>query len=203
MIGDAGAREPAKDGRPIRLQARIAPHPEGRAGGEREQVREEVARGVHEVDGRAAVGHRHVDVHAEDEQRACELLELFDDVLVPLAGGDDLIDPVREGVRAGRGHGEARAIGGCAELAAHPQHFALELQHVRANGRAQFDDGLMHFPLDLIAQRQGARGEQLAHVGTKRPGGGVDDLELFFDANGEPMRHAVPPVACSLQGHTA
>jgi hypothetical protein len=96
-------------------------------------------------------------------------------------------------VRAGRGHGEARAIGGCAELAAHPQHFALELQHVRANRCAQFDDGLMHFPLDLIAQRQGARGEQLADVRAQCPGRGVDDLEFLFDADGEPMRHAVPP----------
>ena len=76
----------AEDGGAVGLQPRVASHPERRAGGEREQVRQEVARRVHQVDGRAVIGHGDVHVHAEDEQRSRELLELLDDVLVALAG---------------------------------------------------------------------------------------------------------------------
>ena len=110
MIGHAGAREAAEDRRPVRLQPGVAPHPERRAGRERQQVRQEVARRVHQVDRRLAVGHRDVDVQPEDQQRARQLLQLLDDAVVADAGREDLILPVREGMGAGGGDGEARRV---------------------------------------------------------------------------------------------
>ena len=53
----------------------------------------------------------------EDEQRSRQLLQLLDDVLVALAGRDDLIVPVRERMRARGRHREAGALGGRAQLA--------------------------------------------------------------------------------------
>ena len=64
-------------------------------------MRQEVAHHVHHVDRRLLVGHRDVDVHAEDQQRTRKLLQLFDDVFVALAGRDDLVDPAGEGMRSG------------------------------------------------------------------------------------------------------
>src|SRR5216684_1270972 len=87
LLGNAGARETAKDGGAEGFQAGVAAHPEGRAGGESEQVREEVANHVHHVDRGLLVGHGDVYVHAEDQEGACELLEFLDDMLVALAGG--------------------------------------------------------------------------------------------------------------------
>jgi hypothetical protein len=56
-------------------------------------MRKKIAHHVHHIDGGLLVGHGHVHVHAEDQQRARELLQFLDDVLVALAGGDDLVDP--------------------------------------------------------------------------------------------------------------
>src|SRR6266851_4916928 len=80
LLGNAGARETAKDGSAEGFQAGVATHPERRAGGEREQVRKEIANHVHHVDRGLLVGHGDVYVHAEDQEGACELLEFLDDV---------------------------------------------------------------------------------------------------------------------------
>ena len=53
-----------------------------------------------------------MNVQPEDEQRARELLQLLDDAVVADAGREDLILPVREGVRAGGCDGEADPFGG-------------------------------------------------------------------------------------------
>ena len=48
-------------------------------------MRQEIADHVHHVDGGLLVGHGDVDVHAEDQKRAGELLELLDDMFVAFA----------------------------------------------------------------------------------------------------------------------
>jgi hypothetical protein len=50
----------------------------------------------------------------------------------------------------------------------------------------------MHLALDVVAERRRARGEQLRDVGSKLPGGGIDDLKFFLDADGERVIHEVP-----------
>src|SRR5260221_8198819 len=95
LIRDAAARKPAEDGRPIGLEAGVASLPERGAGREREQVRQEVAGFVQELDRAGAIGYRDVDVQSEDQERAGQLLELFDDVLVALARRENLDLPFR------------------------------------------------------------------------------------------------------------
>ena len=64
-----------------------------------------------------------------------------------------------------------------------------QLRHVLADLRADFDDRLVELALDLLAQRGRAGREQLGDVRAQLPGLRIDDLELLFDADGEPVRH--------------
>jgi len=131
-----------------------------------------------------------VDVQPENQQRARELLQLFDDALVARAGRDDLVLPVRERVRTGGGDPQPDALRALGELAPDSADFVFEVVDVGADLRADFDDGLVQFPLDLIAERRRARRQQLRNVRTQRPGIRIDDLELLFDADRERVRHS-------------
>ena len=185
LLRDAGARETTEDGGAERFQAGVAPHPERRAGRKREQVRQEIADHVHHVDGGLLVRHGHVDVHAENQKRARELLELLHDVFVAFAGRDDLIDPTGKRVRAGGGDLQSGALCRGHQLAARAVHLDAELADVFADACAGLDDGLVHLMFYLIDDIGRSSGNQLHDVRTQRAGGGVNDLELFFDTDGE------------------
>src|SRR5579859_28305 len=191
LLGNTGAREAAEDGGAERLQTGIAAHPEGRTGGKREQVRKEVTHHVHHVDGGLLVGHGHVDVHAEYEQGAGELLQFLDDVLVTFAGGNDLVDPAGEGVGAGGGHLQAGAFGGSYQLAASAVHFDTQVADVFANLGAGFDDGLVHLVLDLLDDVRRSRGNQLHDVRAELTGGGINNLKFFFYADSKAVSHGL------------
>ena len=133
----------------------------------------------------AAIRNGDVDVQAEDQERPGELLQLFDDVLVALAGGDDLILPPGKGVRAGGGDAEAYAFRAVDELAADAADLVVELFDVGADLRADLDDRLVELALELITESRGARYQELGNMGSQLPRVRVDYLELFFDADGE------------------
>jgi hypothetical protein len=118
-----------------------------------------------------------------------QLLQLLDDVLVALAGRDDLIDPVGEGVRASRGDAQADALRGIGEIAAIADDFLGQLADVRTDLGPDLDDRLVHLALDLIAEGGHARRQQLLHVRAELPALGIDDLEFFLDADGERVLH--------------
>ena len=163
----------------------VAPHPERRARRQRQQVRQEVAHLVHQVDHHRPIRHADVHVQAEDQERPRQLLQFLDDVVVADAGRDDLVFPARERMRAGRGHREADALGGARQLAAVAEDLLAQLVDVGADLRADLDDRLVHFALDLLAQHRRARRQELGHVRTQFAALRVDDLEFFFDAEGE------------------
>src|SRR5258706_2538620 len=191
LFGDARAREAAEHGGAGRFQAGVAAHPERRAGGKREQVRKEIAHHVHHVDRGLFVGHGHVDVHAEDEQGARELLQFFDNVLIALAGGDDLIDPARERVPAGGRDLQAGALGGGDQLASRAMHLDAQLAHVFANLRAGLDDRLVHLVFDLLDDVRRSGGNELHDVRAELTRGRVNDLKFFFYADGKAVSHGV------------
>src|SRR5258707_8747617 len=193
LLGNAGARETAKDGSAEGFQAGVATHPERRAGGEREQVRKEIANHVHHVDRGLLVGHGDVYVHAEDQEGASERLEFLDDMLVALAGGDDLIDPTGEGVRAGGGELQAGALGSGDQLTAGTMHFDAQLAAVFANFRAGLDDGLVHLVLDLLDDVRRSGGDKLHDMRAELTGGGGNDLKLFFYADGKAVSDGGAP----------
>src|SRR6266481_712541 len=200
FLGHAGTREATEYRGAKRFQTGVAAHPERRAGGERKQVRKEVAHHVHHIDGGLLVGHGDVDVHAEDEQGARELLQFLDDVLVALAGGDDLIDPTGERMRAGGGDLQTGAFGSGDQLASRAVHFDAQLADVFTNFRAGFDDGLVHLLLDLLDDVRRSRGNELHHVGAKLAAGGVNDLKFFFYADGKAVSHGRPSGSLGCRG---
>src|SRR4029077_9169652 len=164
---------------------------ERRAGGKREQVRKEVTHHVHHVDRGLFVGHGDVDVHAEDQKGTRELLQFLDDVLVALAGGDDLIDPTGERVRAGRGDLQAGSLGGGDQLATRAVHFDAQLADVFANLGAGFDDGLVHLVFDLLDDVWRSCRDELHYMGAELTGSGVDDLKFFFYTDSKTVSHGV------------
>ena len=111
VVGDVSARELLEDLGAIALQTGVRPHPERRAGREREHVRQEISRGIHQVDLRLAVLDADVDVHAEDQQRLGEHLHFVDQRVVVFVRRDLLIFPARERMRRGRGDAQALALG--------------------------------------------------------------------------------------------
>ena len=152
-------------------------------------MRQKVPRFVHQIDHRRSIRHGDVDVEAEDQQRARELLQLLDDVLVAFAGRDDLIHPARERMRAGGGDAQPDALGGVGEIAPRADDFFRQLLGRRADFGTDLDDRLVHFPLDLIAEGGRARLEQLGDVRAQLPRVGIHDLELFLDADREGVIH--------------
>src|SRR6267154_594798 len=191
LFGHAGAREAAENGGAERFQAGVAAHPEGRTGGEREQVREEIADHVHHVDGGLFVGHGDVNVHAKNQQGTRELLEFFDNVLVTLAGRNDLVDATGEGVGACGGDLQSGALGGSNQFTTCAMHLDTELADVFANFRAGLDDGLMHLVLDLFDDVRRSGGDELHHVRAELAGSGINNLKFFFYADGEAVSHEV------------
>src|SRR5439155_157377 len=81
---DAGAREAAPDDLAVGLETGVPREPERARRRDREEVREEVARLVHDLDPALAVGDTDVHVYAEDEELADDVLQLLLEDLVPL-----------------------------------------------------------------------------------------------------------------------
>src|SRR2546428_114376 len=77
------------------------------------------------------------------------------------------------------------------ELATCAMHFDAQLADVFADARAGFDDGLVQLMLDLFRNVRGSRGDELADVRTQLARRGINDLEFFFNADGEAVSHGV------------
>src|ERR1700722_4083928 len=192
VIRNAGARKAPEDGGAKRFQARIAAHPKRRAGGKRQKMRQKIARHVHQVDHGGAVGNGHVNVHAENQERASQLLQLFDNILIAITRRDHLVNPTGEWVSAGGGNLQANSFGGPHQFPAGAPHIGGYLDNVPVRFRADFDDRLVHLGLDLLAQARRSGGNEFAYVRTQFTRGRVNDLKLFLDTYGEPVIHGRP-----------
>ena len=174
------------------FQPGVTPHPEWRTGGKRQQVRQKIARHVHQIDHGGAIRHRHVHVHAENQQRARQLAHFLHDILVTLAGRNYLVNPRRKRMRTGGGHLQSSTFRGAHQFTARATHVGVQLVHIRADFCADLDDGLMHLALHLLAETGRGRFHQFADVRTQLARRRIDDLEFFFDTNREPVTHESP-----------
>ena len=182
-VGEVGAGEVFEDLGAVALVAGLHAEPEGRVGGEREDVREEVAQGVHDADGGFAVFDADVDVEAEDEVGAGDELEVFDDLGVAGIGVDLLDAPVGEGMGCAGDEDEAVLFREGDHVAAEVEEVFLGYVNVAADAGADLDDGLMHLGFDALFEAELALGEHLRRdVRTEISGFGVDGLVFLFDA---------------------
>src|SRR5208283_5289690 len=187
--------------RPERFQPRVAPHPEGRTRRKRQQMRQEIPHHVHHVDGCLLVRHGHVNVHPEDQQRPRQLPHLFHDVLVTLSRGNHLIDPAGKWVRSRRRYVQPRALGRGHKFSPCPVNLQPQFAHVLADLRPCLDDGLVHLAPDLVTQSPRRRGEQLHHVRAQLQRIRINNLEFFFDTDGEAVSHLLALRIAGLYGH--
>ncbi len=93
-------------------------------------------------------------------------------------------------MRAGGGNSQADALGRRRQFASSSEDLPRELGDVATDARADFDDGLVQLVLELIAERRRRRFDQLARHRAKLTRDWIDDLKLFFDADGE--SHVTP-----------
>ena len=119
------------------------------------------------------------------------MLKLFDDVFVAFARRDDLIDPTGKRMSACCSDLQSRALGGGHKLATRAMHFYAQFAHVFADARAGLDDGLVHFVLNLVDDVRRRGGNKLHDVRPQRASSRVNNLELFFDTDGEAVSHEV------------
>jgi hypothetical protein len=191
-LGQAGAGQVLEDDGAVGLQAGVAAGPEGRAGGQGQNVGQGVAHGVHAVDGEVAVLDPHVDVHAEDQHALGDDLMILHRLGVALVGGDLLAKPVREGMGGGRGDLQAALGGQIVDGRSLSKKRGFQLGHVVADRRAQLDHGGVQLRLDAglelaLLDLDGALfrlhelGDERFQLARLR----VDDLVFFFDADGE------------------
>src|SRR5437016_13201798 len=93
-IENANARKTFEYFQPIAFQSGVVSHPEGRVSRERVNVRQEIARLIHDVDGSFAIRNSHMHMQTEDEISPGQQLHVADNFLITLALSDELVAPM-------------------------------------------------------------------------------------------------------------
>jgi hypothetical protein len=181
---NARPRKILEHDRPVALESRVAALPEWGARGKGQHVRQQVARDVHHVDHELAILDPHVDVGAEDEQLLREVGEIGLHADVALQGRDLLLRPQRERVSAGGRDDEAALGREVHHHPAQPDDLLTELRRRSTDAASDLDHALVQLRLDLVHDHLVAN-ENLGDVGFELERGGIDDLVLFLDADGE------------------
>src|SRR5436309_522298 len=101
-VRNSSSRETLEHFQTVAFQSSILSDPKRRVDRESVNVRQEIAGLIHHVDRRLAIRNSHVDVQSENEIRARERLHIFQYLLVTLTFGDELVAPMREGMRSDR-----------------------------------------------------------------------------------------------------
>ena len=93
-IGNASARKPFENFQPITFQSGVVSHPEWRVSRQRVNVRQEIARLIHDMDGSFAIRNSHMHMQPEDEISPGQQLHVADNFLITLALSDELVAPM-------------------------------------------------------------------------------------------------------------
>src|SRR4029453_11603860 len=117
-VWNSGARKTLEPLQPIAFQSSIVADPERRVDRKRVNVGQKIARLIHHVDGNIAIWNADVNVQSENQVRSGEQLHVLHNLLVTLAFGDELVVPMREGMRADGGDLQSAAVGEFRESAA-------------------------------------------------------------------------------------
>ena len=95
-------------------------------------------------------------------------------------------------MRPRRRHVQPGAIRRGHQFPARAVHLVQQLLHVFADIRARLHDGLVHLQLHLVGNARRSRGHQVHHVRTQFARHRVNNLKLFFDADGKTVSHSRP-----------
>src|SRR5919204_35449 len=101
-----------------------------------------------------------VDVHAEDQLAAGDVLQLVDEVPVPVACGDPLAFEERERVRAGRADAHALRPGDVADIAADLPQLRLDRRWRPTDGRRDLEHRLHQLRIDTLLELVSVHGRE-------------------------------------------
>src|SRR2546426_7715076 len=117
-------------------------------------------------------------------------LQLLHDVLVALAWRNHLLNPIGKGVRTGGGHLQSHPLCRCHQRAARAVQLLAQLRNVSADPRTHLDNRLVKLWLDLFAHVRRGGGNQFADVRTEFQSRRINNLKLFFNADGKAVTHS-------------
>ena len=189
-FGDAGARQLVEDGQPIGLQVGHLALPERRRRGQHQEMGQEVADLVHQIDAEIRVLDADMDMHGADQQpphrHADILLELL--VALPLRGLLGL--PGGKGMGRGGDHLGAMGTGDLADAAAQADQVVTGLGDAAADRRPDLDLGpheLGRHPRTKPALALGH--DVVGRVGDEIACHRVDEKVFLLDTDGELRCH--------------
>lgn len=155
-----------------------------------QQMRDEIAGVIHQVNQGFAIFDADVHVEAKNQVGAGYKLHVFDNVFVAFSWSERLHTPVGERMGGGGGYAQIILAGQTDDVMAEIFQLFAGIFNIRANGGADFDDGLMHLRLDALLQDQLALLDDFGvDVRAKIPGFGVDGLIFLFDSKRECRLH--------------
>ncbi len=201
VLRQAAARQIAEHCRAVRLEAGRLTFPERRRAGQRQQVRQEIGRLVHQVDPELLVLDPGVHVHAADDQARRQRLHVPGEPQIALLLDLLLGAPVGERVGRGGDHGHAELAGGFG----HGRPQLRELRpcgaDVPAHARADLDLRLQELVRDPVAQPLlAALHELLGRLRHQLAAGRVDEKVFLLEPKrerGGGERHGLPCGASS------
>src|SRR5947208_2582000 len=164
-------------------------HPKWRRSRKCQNVRQEISRRVHDVDLPLAIRDTHVHVHAENQERPRDGLQFLHEQLITVIIEYLLVLPARNRMRRSRHDLQPVLLCQSGDDAAQARNVYARFLNVLADARANFDLRLNHFRLDLLAQDHLAFFEKLRDVRPQFATLRIDNLELFFDTQGEFIEH--------------
>ena len=189
-IRDVGSRELVEHLAAIRLEPGVHAEPERRVRRQRQQVGQEVADLVHQLDEGLTVLDADVHVEAEDEVRPRHQLHVLHDLEVAGIRIDVLLAPVGE--RMGGAGDEEQPVVLCQAHHRPPQvdDVLTRLANRPAHAGAHLDHGLMHLGLDALVELPLALRHDLGvDVRAEVERLGVECLVFLLDADGERRGH--------------
>ena len=190
VVGEPRRRPGAREGGEDHLAAGREPGglaaPERGAGREGQELGEVDEQRADHVDRLVRVVHGDVDVAAEDELAAGDVLELVDEVAVAVARGDALPLEEAERVRAGRSHAQVVARGRLGDVRAQPAQLAVDVGRGLADRRRDLEDGLHQLRADVAVELAVLRcSEHGVHVLDEVERLRVEEHVLLLDAERE------------------
>ena len=196
-LGRAGARQAVGDRAAIGLEAGVLAGPERRARRQRQEMGQEVADLVHQIDAQVLVLDLGVDVHAADHLAPGQHLQVIGQDPVALLVGALLVGPGREGM--GRGGHDRHAVPARSFGHGPPQPFELGARgsDLAADRRADLDLRLQQLVGHLLPERLAAVGHELRRGRADQfAAHRVDQEVLLLDAQpqaGSSGRHGGSP----------
>ena len=169
----------------VAFPAGVLAAPERGVDRQREDMRQEVPRRVHDMDAGLRIFDGDVNVQTEDQVGPRDHLQVIDDLVVALVGRDRYAGPVRDRMRARGGDAQAALSHQVDDLAPEPGHLASGVLDIGADRRADFNDRLVHLALDLVLEPLLPFREDLGDMRPQLARFRIDDLKLLLDSEGE------------------